>query len=117
LNQIYFDFEIVQLKDNSTPTGKKLDVLTSDQVLEYTVAIEKEVILISALQLTDFEVMQAGKELNQLTIKHNETESMIINDEQACMQGIPHRSGRFAPLTLLVPDIRHQKQFMSVSFL
>lgn len=51
--------------------------------------------------------MQAGKELSQLTVKHNETENMIINDQHACMQGIPFRSGRFAPLTLLVPDIRH----------
>jgi hypothetical protein len=62
--------------------------------------------------------MHAGKEINQLTFSHNETENMtLIDDKKACMNGLPHRSDMFVPLTVLVPDIKYQKHFMSVSFL
>lgn len=85
---------------------KKID-LNMENNFEFTPKIEREVLMISALQMTDLEVMNAGKEINLLTISHNEKEDMIIHDQLTCMHGLPFRSGSFVPLILLVPDIRH----------
>lgn len=48
--------------------------LNIDNDFEFTANIEKDVIMISALQMTDVDVMKAGKEISELTYSHNETE-------------------------------------------
>ena len=93
-----------------------MDLDSKEAQLEFSPLIEKEVLIVSALELSNKDIKLQPTDLDHLSFS-NFSESTAIYDDYMTFKGLPTKSSKFAPLMLLVPHLRSQDHYMSTSFL